>query len=502
MTRTQINEFDMVEIERYQGNLSTPHIKEPVPRFIKDVLDEYNRREINLQPEFQRQFVWTKTKQKELIKSLYAGFPLPMFYFAESGNNNYEVVDGQQRLTTIFGFLKPESIDKSIRSKLISNIQINHNGQRISLDDLRQIIKKRNIYCVYLPETSVNLKYEIFQVLNQGATMLKPQEIRNCLLASEMPKFNKLLKAVANKLRKITGMTLDRMLGEELALRFFVINKYGYERDITDLLNNFNMLKRDFDEHEIRRMKQKSEFFFRTLKKIFDSDIDDCFQVLQKGVKPPKINKWGLYPFSKKINQSLFHLLSCYLPKFSTHQLNSKNFIKIKKGYLELLKNKSFVSVITGAGTNSTRNIKRSNQIFKKAFLEKHVGDWTVKSKRNITIAEKRTIRKNVPYCYLCYGKIGNNVPIGKIHAEHIEAYSTGKESKLSNVLLAHPRCNAEKKDMSLDEYRETTKSQKRRKTQKKNIVAYRQALKEWNKAYRLDVYPQLMKLAKSDIAL
>jgi 5-methylcytosine-specific restriction endonuclease McrA len=355
---------------------------------------------------------------------------------------------------------------------------------------------------VYLPETSVNLKYEIFQVLNQGATMLKPQEIRNCLLASEMPNLNKLLKVVANKLRKITGMTLDRMLGEELALRFFVINKYGYERDITDLLNNFKMLKRDFDDPEIRRMKQKSESFFRTLKKIFNNDIDDCFQVLQKGVKPPKINKWGLYPFSKKINQSLFHLLSCYLPKFSTHQLNSKNFIKIKKGYLALLKNKSFISVVTGSGTNSTRNIKKSNHLFKKVFLEKYVGDWTVKSKRNITTAEKRTIRKNVPYCYLCYGKIRNNLPIGKIHAEHIEAYSSGKKSKLSNVLLAHPKCNAEKKDMTLDEYRETTKSQKRRKKQKKNIMSYRQALKEWNKAYKLDIYSRLMKFAKADISL
>jgi hypothetical protein len=262
MTKTQVNDFDIDEIDRYHGNLSTPHIKEPVPRLITDILNSYTRNEINLQPDYQRQFVWNKTKQKQLIKSLYAGFPLPMFYFAESGNNSYEVVDGQQRLTTIFGFLNPKSINKHIRKKIISKIQLNHNGDQIKLNDLRQTIEKRNIYCVYLPETSVNLKYEIFRVLNQGATMLKPQEIRNCLFASEMPKFNKLLKTVANKLRKITGMTLDRMLGEELALRFFVINKYGYERDITDLSNNFNMLKKDFNEREIKRMKQKSELFF------------------------------------------------------------------------------------------------------------------------------------------------------------------------------------------------------------------------------------------------
>jgi len=502
MRRTQINDFDAAQMERYQGNLSIPHIEEPTSRFIKDIFYEYKHGGINLQPEFQRQFVWSKTKQKELIKSLYVGFPLPMFYFAESGSSRYEVVDGQQRLTTIFGFLDPDCIDKPIQSKLIASIRINHNKKFIGLNELRQLIRKRKIYCVNLPETSVNLKYEIFQVLNQGATMLKPQEIRNCLLASDMPKFNKLLKAVANELRKFTGMTLDRMLGEELALRFFVINKYGYERDITDLLNNFKMLKRDFDEHEIKRMKQRSDFFFRALKKIFGGDIDDCFQVLQKGVTPPKINKWSLYPFSKKINQSLFHLLSCYLPKFSMHQLNSKNFIKIKKGYLDLLKNRRFVSVITGSGTNSTRNIKKSSQIFKKVFLEKYVGDWTVESKRNITVAEKRTIRKNVPYCYLCYGKISDKLPIGQIHAEHIEAYNSGKKSKLSNVLLAHPKCNAEKKDITLEEYRETTKSQKRRKKQKKNIMLYRQALKEWNKAYKLDIYLKLMQFADSDIRL
>ena len=502
MMKTQINDFDMVEGGRYHGDLSIPYIEEPTPRYIKDVLIEYKRRGIILQPEFQRQFVWSKTKQKELIKSLYAGFPLPMFYFAETGNGKYEVVDGQQRLTTILGFLNPDGIDKHIKSKLISNIQINHNGDRINLSELRQIVRKRKIYCVTLPKTSVNLKYEIFQVLNQGATMLKPQEIRNCLLASEMPEFNKLLKTVANKLRKITGMTLDRMLGEELALRFFVVNKYGYERDITDLLNNFSMLKKDFDRHEIRRMKPKNEFFFRTLKKIFSSDIDDCFQVLQRGVKPPMVNKWSLYPFSKKINQSLFHLLSAYLPKFSTHQLHSRNFTSIKKGYLNLLKNKGFVSVITGAGTNSTRNIQKSSQIFKKAFLEKYIGDWSVKSKRNITTAEKRTILKNVSCCYLCYGKFRKNMPISKIHAEHIEAYSSGKKSKLSNVLLAHPRCNSEKKDMSLEEYRETPESQKRRKAQKKNITLYRKSLKEWNKAYKLDIYLRLMRFSRDDMSL
>ena len=499
MSRININEYDTIEDSKYNGNISMPRINEPVPRFIEDVLSKYLKRKINLQPEFQRQFVWNRKKQKELIKSLYSGIPLPMFYFAESIRDIDEVVDGQQRLTTMFGFLKPKRINKKLRGKIIQKVKIKQNGKHISLNKIKKEIGLRKIYCVYLPKTSVNFKYEIFRVLNQGATMLKAQEIRNCLLASEKPEFNKLLKDMGKKLRKITGMSFDRMLGEELALRFFVINRYGYEKDITNIMNNLSTIKKDFNKDEIKRMRRKSQFFIKTLKKIFGKDVGDCFQVLKKGLKPPKNNKWRLHIFSGKINQSLFQLLSFYILKYSNYQLNRKKFSKIKKGYLKLLKNKGFVSVITGAGTNSTRNIQKSKQIFKKVFLDKYLGDWAIKHRRNISSAEKRTIFRNIPYCYLCYKKFRKSKSFKKTHAEHIGPYSSGKQSKLSNILLAHPECNSEKKDMSLEQYRQTKSSIKRRKGNKKNIGEYLKALKEWNSEYKLDMYRKLVRFAKTD---
>ena len=241
----KINDFDNSKSNEYHNNLSFSKFKEPVPRLIKDILSDFRNGEIDLQPDFQRKFVWNKKKQKELIRSLFAGFPLPMFYFAETKNGNVEVVDGQQRLTTIFGFLEPSSLN-NIRSKLISKVRLNFNGNVISSDELAEVIKKRKMpYCVSLEESSMSQKYDIFQLLNQGATILKAQEIRNCLFANEMPAFNKLLKNEAIRLRKITHMSLDRMLGEELALRFFVINKYGYEKDVTNNLNDFNSMKID-----------------------------------------------------------------------------------------------------------------------------------------------------------------------------------------------------------------------------------------------------------------
>jgi hypothetical protein len=502
MKKIAINEFDLVEKENHPNNLSFNHIKEPIPRLIKDVLSEFRNEEIDLQPEFQRKFVWTKKKQKALIESLYKGFPLPMFYFAESENGLIEVVDGQQRLTTIFGFLKPGCMGKQIQSKLISNIRLKDSGQIISVNLIRQIILKQKIYCVYLQESNMQLKYEIFQLLNQGATLLKAQEIRNCLFASGMPLFNKLLKQVANRLRKISGMSLDRMMGEELALRFFVINTYGLEKDVTNLLNSFNTLQNDFDKSTLQTLKNKSNHFFNLLTKIFGENIDNCFQVLQKGAERPQINRWSLYSFSNKINQSLFHLLSFYLPKYSKHQISKKDLEKAKYGYLELLKNKKFISVITGAGTNSSQNIKQSKQIFEKKFVKAYLGDWTDKTQRNITVGEKKTILKNVPYCYLCYGKFRKKIKTKNFHAEHIASYKSGSETKFKNILLAHSKCNNEKLDQSLEQYRNKISSIKLRRKNTGNINAYIVALTTWNEAYPLDSYSKLIKFAKSDLKL
>ena len=66
----------------------------------------YKRRDRYDIPEWQRQVVWGRSKQQNLIDSILRGWKLPKFYFlrVSSDLEAYEVVDGQQRLATIFGF--------------------------------------------------------------------------------------------------------------------------------------------------------------------------------------------------------------------------------------------------------------------------------------------------------------------------------------------------------------------------------------------------------------
>lgn len=63
------------------------------------------RGKLNLQPDFQRYFVWNKSKASRLIESLLLDIPLPVIYVAEEQNNTFSVVDGQQQLTSICEFI-------------------------------------------------------------------------------------------------------------------------------------------------------------------------------------------------------------------------------------------------------------------------------------------------------------------------------------------------------------------------------------------------------------
>src|SRR3990172_2363466 len=70
----------------------------------------YKRRDRYEIPEWQRQEVWNRSKKQNLIDTILRGWKLPKFYFLKISDNpdTYEVVDGQQRLVTIFEFLDNE----------------------------------------------------------------------------------------------------------------------------------------------------------------------------------------------------------------------------------------------------------------------------------------------------------------------------------------------------------------------------------------------------------
>jgi hypothetical protein len=59
-----------------------------------------NRKELILNPDFQRKYVWKGKQRAELIESILMGIPIPIMYFFETADGRKQVVDGRQRITS------------------------------------------------------------------------------------------------------------------------------------------------------------------------------------------------------------------------------------------------------------------------------------------------------------------------------------------------------------------------------------------------------------------
>jgi len=72
---------------------------------VNQLITRINNNEIDLAPDFQRmRGVWDQQRQSRLIESLLLKIPIPVFYVAADNSENWAVVDGLQRISTIYDY--------------------------------------------------------------------------------------------------------------------------------------------------------------------------------------------------------------------------------------------------------------------------------------------------------------------------------------------------------------------------------------------------------------
>ncbi|PTQ86483.1 GmrSD restriction endonuclease domain-containing protein [Nitrosomonas ureae] len=211
-------------------------LAQPYDYSVQDIVDKIESGDIDLNPDYQRNYVWDSNDEEQnkcsrLIESLLLNIPIPVIYFAEQAETlKYEVIDGQQRLHTFKRFLKDEFALKNLQ------LRDDVNDKKYSELDQRDRdeIRKRSIRAiVILNESDDEVKYEVFERLNLGSIQLTPQEIRNNTLRGD---FNILLKELADndlfkRMLKLRLKNDDKnMAREELVLRFFAYHDSGYKR--------------------------------------------------------------------------------------------------------------------------------------------------------------------------------------------------------------------------------------------------------------------------------
>lgn len=247
-------------------------------------------------PSFQRNYVWKKDMASKFIESVIIGLPIPQLFLFERERNNFLVIDGQQRLVTIYLFKKqrfPKNDEARgiIRKYLSSGKQIpdselagdifedfklklpSTSDQKNPLDKLQydtlstindfdfkgEFDFNRTIRTITIKQIAPcdddSSMFEIFSRLNSGGVMLKPQEIRMSIYYS--PFYEKLVSELnINKdWRKFLGKKdPDLHMGEvEVLVRAFAMldmsNKY--KSPLRNFLNEFSKKAMNFTENEI-----------------------------------------------------------------------------------------------------------------------------------------------------------------------------------------------------------------------------------------------------------
>ncbi len=235
-------------------------------------------------PVFQRSYVWNIVQASRLVESFMMGLPIPPVFFYVQPDQKNVVIDGRQRLQSVFYFMdgyfgeadftgrrrefRLDGINKQSKWYKKRFVDFEEADQRKFKNSvLRSIIVKQ-----LHPEEDYTSIYHIFERLNTGGTPLQDQEVRNCVYSGRL---NDLLVELNkyDKWRKILGKPkLDtRQKDIQLILRYLALYHRGleYKKPMKDFLSNFMAQKRNPTEHfvteETTRFKKTCDILIEKL---------------------------------------------------------------------------------------------------------------------------------------------------------------------------------------------------------------------------------------------
>ena len=258
-------------------------------RSCADLYRMYKSDQLQIQPDFQRNFVWKPATQTYFIDSLAMGLPIPTIFISYDTNTGKRVViDGLQRISTIIRFFefdkwklnKLPDIDQNLAGKSVAAIkkQSPKLYQRVENATIPVITIRSDLSL----QSSVDTLFSIFHRLNTGGQKLNSQEIRNCIYSG---KFNNMLKKVVNSddWKEIMGISpvIDRLGDEEILLRVFCFmdSLDDYNGNLSKYLNHYMMEKKNISDAEL----EDKETMINSALSYLNGYIEDKMAVSQLG---------------------------------------------------------------------------------------------------------------------------------------------------------------------------------------------------------------------------
>lgn len=333
MTIEQINKekiddviADMVFDDDYDDDSKIPYeipkevrkiTTQAYDKSVADMVRMMEDKDIRLNPEYQRNYVWDNKKASMLIESIILNVPIPVIYVSQEEDDSWIVIDGLQRLNSLKRFFAGKF--KLSGLEILSDLNkcdinsLNPKALRMLKNGLLRVI-------MITHDSNEEIKYDVFMRLNTGSVHLTEQELRNCLYRGNL---NKCLKDMVKNesWQQLLGLKEPhkRMMDCEIVLRFLAIWKNwnaeekslaGYKGRMKAYLNLFMSENKDASKQMLDE--------WRTL---FDETVDKVSKVYGLNAFKRK-NLDGT--FERTINRAIIDVLMLSSTQHTLEELLSK----------------------------------------------------------------------------------------------------------------------------------------------------------------------------------
>lgn len=296
--------FSGIETETEENEISDPFNPKEISINTKVIpMDVLLRRlkqgSLILNPDFQRNEVWTDVRKSQLIESILLEIPIPMFYVSADEEGNWTVVDGLQRISAFRDFIlgkaymKTKNSDDEGNGIKLKGLEFLKNIEGCQMKKLpnnfyNRIMEAQFSLTIINPGTPDEVKRNVFKRINTGGVPLSPQEIRNALyggrissLLKKMSEMKSFKQATDNSIKSL------RMEDKELLLRFlsFVIRDHPFYKktqNIDTWLSDTMIIYNSFpslDSRDIKRSISRGSVNVSDIKVLDESTIISNFDI-------------------------------------------------------------------------------------------------------------------------------------------------------------------------------------------------------------------------------
>ena len=409
---------------------------------VETLIDRYRKKQLRLEPVFQRLSVWKGRDRERLIDSILRNYPLPSIFLyrqEEEGEIYYDVIDGKQRIESILMFVG----EKRGRFTINSNLPGEEEEREIGWNTLKKEKKQPliNGYKVQITEVSGDLEdiISLFVSINSTGKALTKAEVRNAEYHNRplLEAARDLSKKHKRYLRKIFSSTqISRMKDVELICELIVsaaeqavINK----KEAVDRAIARDSIK----GRDLRKAALETERALKNIEKIFPNLPKTRFQKISDfyslSVLIQKFARENLVLAENELADDFLVAFSTQVDKINDRHKRLEEISSEEELY------RSYLATVRG-NSDGLDNRRKREQILR-GVLESL---FQKKDKERYFSQEQRRILWNSTDERKC-AECGTKLRWEDFTIDHINPHSKGGRTALDNAVLMCRSCNSRK---------------------------------------------------------